>query len=414
MTDKYDRWRVALAGGKLDFGDRGDPPHGFFRKRGKDGWEVLAIFEKDGMLCCRRSNPFGKQDKLDGQNDLIDELLAGRVYAIPRAIWDLVVKEKKPLPVEYTTSLTTREEAAGICWTLELARAKLGEVPGESVEEKAAAIKVKQEAEDRKRAEIFKKGVAAEFPGATVVKDLPDGEVGKGAESSPPPIGHNNPPEDLTPPQALMARVKKLSAAVAAWMKGLPDGKITLQPQADTIANYAIKFKELSTEATKDHDAEKKPYLDKGREIDEAWFSVRDEAEKLRTACLDRGLAWKKTEDAKRKADADAATKQAREAAVEAAVISGGPIEDVAAIEPEKVSLGTAKKLTSKKVKTWRVVDRDKFALYLLHMKGFQGIDAPQPELCELLDKLAKRMGAAGSEVLAMGLIAFDEGEKLQ
>jgi len=417
---QWDAWSAALNGQKLDLGPRGNPSSGYYRRLTKDGWEAIGIWRKDGWIRCRNSNTKFDVSKFDcletdaEKKALIDDLLACRVYAIPFAIYKAVAVDRQSFPPEYKTKLTTNEEQAGVVWTLELARAKLGEVPGIDLK----IPKQVELTEDEIKAARFKKGVAAEFPGATVVKDLPSDvipfESRTGDIPGEPAIGHNNPPEEVTPWGAIAAQVKQFGDACAAWLKGLPTGKIETQADADQLANYANKFKTLENTAEDARKTEKAPVLEQAAAIDAKWGAPRDTAITMRQRCLDLTAVWMKAETAKRQAEVDTANKAAREAAVEAAVISGGPIEDVPQVAAAKVTAGTSgRALSARKTKTWRALDREKFAIYLLRMKGSDGTPRPHGELVELLDKIAGRLGRNQAEVPA-GLIVFDEGEKVQ
>src|ERR1019366_1818843 len=121
--DQFAAYKIALAGGSMDFGPKGQPSSGYFKHNTKQGIEAVAIWrDKHGNLQCKRSI-FGNGAKMTA--DEIDELLAScGHYPIPHDVWLAVTKEGKPWPIGYSTRLTMDEIKNGVTWTPELGRKK--------------------------------------------------------------------------------------------------------------------------------------------------------------------------------------------------------------------------------------------------------------------------------------------------
>ena len=231
VTDQFARWRHALAGHLIDFGDRGDPASGYYRNPTSKGMEVVAIFRDDlGLVQCIR-NIFG--DGSEMTLDEIDELFGtcGR-YPIPYDLYQAIAERGEPWPEIHQTRLRTKDITAGIVWTEAWARAQL-------------AAQLETHDEDGNPRAV---------------------------------IGGNHPPEDLSPDRALAKRILDLDILVDTWLTkigGLP----TTQAEAEVLGNYANKFKDFENEAVAAHKREKEPHLKAGREVDAKWFGpVRDKA----------------------------------------------------------------------------------------------------------------------------------------
>jgi len=127
MSDEFARWRHALAGNPMDFGERGDPASGYYRNPTSKGMEAICIFRDGAQVQCIR-NIFGDGSKMTA--DEIDELFGqcGR-YPISYDLYTAVAENGEPWPEIHTTVLRTKDIKAGVAWTESWARARLAENP---------------------------------------------------------------------------------------------------------------------------------------------------------------------------------------------------------------------------------------------------------------------------------------------
>jgi hypothetical protein len=347
--DQWSAWRAALAGAKLDLGARGETPSGYYRFKPWKGkspqeQEVVAIWRdqaEDGSLGdiqCWRSVGYGPTMSALR----IDELFTWDHCAIPAEIYQAVTERGEPWPEIYTTWLPTKDIVAGVVWTEAWARKFLSQNP-ETHDEDGNPRAV---------------------------------------------IGDNGPPEELTPPEALAKRVKGLDEQLAAFLKSI-GGAPKDKAQADTVANYATHFKNLSNEATAAHKVEKAAPLEACRVIDSTWFPVRDSAEAARKKALAIADVWINAERAARQEEARKANEAARAAAVRQAAISGDAPAPVAEVKVEPIKIGTGRSVSQKTRKVAVITDLAAFLAYLAAMA------APPPDLIDLCEKLAGRLLAA-------------------
>jgi hypothetical protein len=304
MTDKYDRWRRALKGEKLDMGARGNPPLGYYRRNaGPKGWEAVAVFhDDDGVIRCER-NIFG-----DGSNmtvEQIDELFASEIYAIPYEVYEEVSYDGKAWPPEHTARLSLKEIKAGIGMTADLGRAKTASATMLADNERAVA-----------------------------------GDNSKNAK----------------PHELLAGRLNDLSDERKAWLESI-GGAIATQEQADRAAAFSEAFAKLEKEAIETHKVEKEPHLKAGREVDATWkpvINLADDGKRSSKALLTPFLR-KKDEEAK---------KAARKAAMDAAAKQEPVV--VEPVKPKAVNGGRG--VTLRTVRSTTVTDLPKLAAYLAGM----------------------------------------------
>jgi hypothetical protein len=354
IPDPYARWLAALDGKPLDLGARGDPPCGYYRFPIAKGdhageQEAVAIWrDPAGELCCARTI-FGDGAGMTAMQ--IDEMFTSEHYAIPYELYLAVTDKSEPWPELYTTRLRTKEIAAGVVWTEEWSRARLAADP-ETHDEDGNPRAV---------------------------------------------MGDNDPPADLTPAQALAARIEALSKAVVGFLAKI-GGKPTTKADADMVANYATKFKDFANEATQAHKVAKEPHLAAGRAVDSEWFPVRDTAEACRKKALALADAWMTTERARLAEEARKVNEAARREAEKAAAITGEAPAPVQEVAPAPVKIGTGRTVSQRTRKVWVVTDLPKFVAYLAAM------EPPNADLAEVCRMLANRLGAAG--VAAPGIEA--------
>ena len=202
MSDQWLWWREALAGKPVD-SEVGNPRSGFW-KASKD--EPIAIWRDEaGKVCCERVM-FGGGERM--HLDKIDELYASASrYPLDEATYDAARRGEPPLG--YKTRLSLKEIEAKVVWSLELGRRKVGA-------EIAAEVASKKIAEPQ-----------------STPADAPENPVAV--------IGHNEPPEPLSPDKALAAEIFRTSAGIKIWLKEI-GGKPRNKPEADRLADYATTF----------------------------------------------------------------------------------------------------------------------------------------------------------------------------
>ncbi len=122
---------------------------------------------------------------------------------------------------------------------------------------------------------------------------------------------------DLSPHEKADAELTAQREAMAAWFKSI-GGKITVKPDADKVGNFADEFAKIEKKATAEHKAEKEPFLEGGRIVDQKWKPIIERAKELKTWAKDSTTPYLKAEkariDAEAKARADEIAKVAREA----------------------------------------------------------------------------------------------------
>ena len=315
-TSNYEIWYAALKGQRLPW-PKDAPPAGYWRQGTSKGQELIAIWYEGGVCKAWRSL-FGNGQKLEGGASIGEELSKCFSFPVPYAIWQDAKTGKTPLPPEFLTRLTGKEIEAGVICTQELGLTKLNQGP---------------EQED-------------------------------GAENPRAIIGGNAPPVDLTPDQVLAARVRKVAANFQDFLAKI-GGKIKTKAEADVAANYATKFGEFKSLAEVQHKVEKEPFLSKGREVDARWLPTARDAESHRAAVLKYAKVWTDAEQAAREEEARKANEIARQAALKEAQITGEPVEAIAEVKAEKVSIGTAKAITGRAKTIWQVTDSEAYFFYL-------------------------------------------------
>lgn len=227
LPDEYSRWKEALSGKKLDLGDRGNVPSGYYRFPRGDDQEAVAIWRdhQTGILMCWR-NKFGDGSKMSVED--IEDLFQSEHYAVPYEIWNDVI-QGNDWPEIYTTRLRTKDILNGEVWTEKWARNRL-----------ASNIETHDHEGNRR-----------------------------------PTIGHNGAPSHDSD-VLLRERIENVKRDLKKWLKSI-GGSPRDQEEINALGNYANKFKDLENEASNGHKNEKAPHLEACRAIDSKWFkSVRD------------------------------------------------------------------------------------------------------------------------------------------
>ena len=332
---EYDNWYAALRGEKVDY-PADQPPSGRWRTKGGD--LVATWRDENGKILAWTSRAIhGHGQKLEGGHSIGETFSEAFSYPVPYKLWD-EVKGGKPWPPWYKTRLTVKEATAGTMWTEALGRARAGQ----DVEPNATDMPAKSD--------YYK-------PAQTPLE--------MAQEPNPRAVaGDNSPPADLTPDQALAARVKKVASNFQDFLAKI-GGKIKTKAEADVAANYATKFGDFKSLAEARHKVEKEPFLSKGREVDARWLPTARDAESHRAAVLKYAKVWSDAEKAAREEEARKANEIARQAAEAEARITGEPVKAIAEVKAEKVSIGTAKAITGRAKTIWQVTDSEAYFFYL-------------------------------------------------
>lgn len=118
------------------------------------------------------------------------------------------------------------------------------------------------------------------------------------------PIGHNAPPADV----AFSLEVDDLFSLLSDTLAG---GEVTSDEQDAAIDAILDDFRKAATDAEKKREAEKKPHLEAGREVDAKWKPVVDKAKRGAAACKDALTPYRTAKQAAK----DAAARKVREEA---------------------------------------------------------------------------------------------------
>lgn len=216
----------------------------------------------------------------------------------------------------------------------------------------------------------------------------PDDDAAVTESLAAPSPGHNNPPQDEA--EILKGQIEAASAGAGRY------AEITDDETAAAAQSLRARLNELSGEADKKREAQKKPHLDAGKAIDAKWQPLvkmaKAGADSIKTA-----LGAHETRKARVAAEAQRVADEARRAAEKAAaeaLEAGKPAppppppapapEAPAPVTTIKGSYGRAASV--KVVKVARVVDQD---------AAYGGLKA-HPEMVALIATLAQRAAKAG------------------
>ena len=314
---QFDRWRAALKGAKLDLGERGNPPSGFYRmKRWRNDPQppfqrTLAIWrsELEGENVFAEIN-FGRWKILSP--DEADELFANPdLVSIPHPLYESV-RSGGAWPEVHTTYLRTKDITAGVVWTEEWSRKQL-----------AANVETHNEHGER-RAES-----------ATTAQE---NEAAR--------IGHNGPPKGEV--ELIKERLQSLGDEVAKTLKAW-GGKPRDKSEADRCGDFINAMRAIYKDADSKREAEKEPFLNGGREVDAKWKPVKDDAE--RYAIKLKGIAAEWLEAEQKKAHEAAAAERAK-------LVEASPsAEYIPPVETPKISIGTGRQVSIKTREMYQVTD---------------------------------------------------------
>ncbi len=148
-------------------------------------------------------------------------------------------------------------------------------------------------------------------------------------------IGHNKPPAD--PLGAMTAHVDDLYTEAVNWCDG---AEIETPEQAEEVDRLIDLFKEAIEACEVARDAEKKPHADKVKEIQESWYPLIGETQKVtgkairaKKALLAVKSVWGRKQDAIRAAEAQRLRDEAAAKAAEAARAPREALGDLSATE---------------------------------------------------------------------------------
>lgn len=231
----------------------------------------------------------------------------------------------------------------------------------------------------------------------SLIASVPDPEPGAEPEAG---IGHNSGAEPVSERDKLRAEMDELAGKAKAFRD--KKGKVSLETwtktDADVLSNATTKIAGLKTAADNARKAEKKPYLDKQREIDASWNEIieaADAAVKDIKATIGEYLRLAEAEKAaaaRKEAERLAAEREAERAKLPATMQDLVPEAAPAPVETPKARVGTGGRtisLVDKHVAT--ITDPVAFATHLLPK------DRPSGQLMEVLQAIADRMAPGQS-----------------
>ena len=366
MTDQYHHWRLALQGSRIET-ERGSPRSGFFKrttnKPEPQHIEAVCIYRDEaGALQCIR-NVFGDGSRMDA--DAIDELFGEVcIYPISHEQYQAVTERSEPWPPEYGSGgrLTLKDQQAGVAWTPEYGRKRLGlDMPGAT----AAAPPP----------------IGHNMPPSAIDEETP----AEAPAAEPAPVGHAFDGE-RTPELIMTEEVSALGGQVKVWL-GSIGGAPRDKAEADIAADYKTKFAALEKKADKARVDEKQPHLDAGRDVDDRWRRPISNAKASKEKCGSIAQDWRNAENARREAAAAIANKEAADAAAKASTQYDAQIDPPAPVQAERVgSLGNMRSVAERAITRWQVDDPRAYATHILAQPG----DLPA-EIVEALGKVASR-----------------------
>jgi hypothetical protein len=184
--------------------------------------------------------------------------------------------------------------------------------------------------------------------------------------------------------ESIAEEINRFVDSARDWLKSI-GGKVETQQQADKAANYAEKFQALEKKADAARVDEKKPYDDGAKAVQERWKPVVALAAEKK-GWMKKALETFLTAERRRKEEE---ARQARiEAEKEAEIHGEAPPPPP---PPVRVNAGTRGKVALRSREDFIVSDLKAFGSFLLAMEN------PPPDLVETLEKIARRMGHAGT-----------------
>lgn len=210
--------------------------------------------------------------------------------------------------------------------------------------------------------------------------------------------GDNKPPVEEGSAEDISERIDAAIGVIRATLTDA-DGKLAVADQdaADKAANARDRLRSLADEAENARKAEKKPFDDSAKAVQQKWLPIKEKADTA-AQLLGNALTAFLTAEQRRK---DELAKAAREAA-EAAVQAGTPIEevaaDLAAAKPQKVRAGGAisgRRASLRTVKSAKITDYAKLLAAV----------AEQPEVKEAVTAVANRSARANITLPGMEIV---------
>ncbi len=116
-------------------------------------------------------------------------------------------------------------------------------------------------------------------------------------------IGHNAPPEPIGAFDAMARHIDDLVDLAASCLTGEP---IITKPQADAVDELLADIKKAYKDADTARDAEKRPHLEAGREVDALWKPLLNKADIAKKTAQDALTPYRLAQQAIRDAEAQA------------------------------------------------------------------------------------------------------------
>ena len=189
-------------------------------------------------------------------------------------------------------------------------------------------------------------------------------------------IGDNEPPDELT---LMKEQIDSVSAGVKAYETIVDDAQ---QARAQSLRSRLL---ELSTGADRKREAEKKPFLEGGKEVDKKWKPLVDAAKSAADSIRAAMSAWETAKAKKLREEQAEIAKKAREAAAEAAKAGKPapppPPPPPPPAAPQPIRGGYGRAASAKPVKVFKKITDLDAALKFFHNC---------PEIAEAVTTIAK------------------------
>jgi 2C-methyl-D-erythritol 2,4-cyclodiphosphate synthase len=235
--------------------------------------------------------------------------------------------------------------------------------------------------------------------------DMGPTQAGRLLTDSAPPAGGNNPP-----PEAIHELLPYTFAQVKDWFVKI--GAFTSAKHIEEAANQCDGLRKIVNQAKKAHEAEKKPHLDAGREVDRKYLDHLKDADALLKAIAGAVAAFAQAERAKEKIaeEAAAAAKEAQAKEFLASVAGKSVDEQVEALKAAAVLIHNepapppvAKAFTNSMGKGGFKARPKRCAVIEDDRKLYEAV-RHKPEVVEFLGTLAQKALDAGDILPGVGV----------
>ncbi len=223
-------------------------------------------------------------------------------------------------------------------------------------------------------------------------------------------IGDNNPPEPISPFDALSAHINDLYELAEGSLIGK---EIVEQSQADDIQQLKADLKNALSEAEKHRKLEKEPCLEAGREVDVKWKAITEKANLAVKTAYTALTPYLLKLEAEKKADQDRLRKQADEkdeharkifSDTQASDLEGRAIAEQLASEAIKaVAIANKVERQASGLRSYWTATVTDYGAFLAYIRGADPLG-----LREILDGYAEKQKNSGARMLPGVLIKED------